>query len=186
MHWRAAIRVLVYLNATQTFSLHFKKLIAAIPVAFSDANWGGDLASRRSTSGVLVRLGGAPVIFKSKRQTSVALSSAEAEYMALALAAQEVQRIRHLLQEMKIGVTTATTIHVDNTSAIAMARSAGSTSRVKHIDLRVHFVLEHTESGDIDVKHVRSADQLADYLTKPIAMPSFADLERRSGITSAS
>lgn len=137
-------------------------------------------------SGVLVMLGCAPVIHRSKGQPTFALSSAEAEFMALALAVQEVLWLRQLLQKMHVKVDHATTIYVDNTAAIAMARSTDGTSRAKHIDLRYHFIRDHIEHGAISIKHVRSADQLADYMTKPLATQTFANLVRRSGIELAS
>ncbi|OWZ20106.1 polyprotein [Phytophthora megakarya] len=89
MHY-AGIRVLRYLKGTQFVALVFNRSSTknVHVAAYSDANWGGDMPTRRSTSGVLVLMDGCPIIFKSKRQTAVALSTAEAEYMALALATQ--------------------------------------------------------------------------------------------------
>lgn len=106
----------------------------------------------------------------------------DAEYIALALVAQEGMPVRQSLKEMRIGMSSAISVFVANTAATAMARSAGSTSRAKNVDLRYHFVRDHVENDAISVKHVRSADQLADYMTKPLPTPTFADLMRRSGI----
>jgi hypothetical protein len=88
---KAAVRVLRYLKSTAKVGICYKRgdPTSFVPTVFVDANWGGDVATRRSTSGVLVLLAGAPVVYKSKRQRTVALSSAESEYMALSLAAQE-------------------------------------------------------------------------------------------------
>lgn len=83
---------------------------------YCDANWGGDTATRRSPSGVLVLFGGGPVVYKCKRQSTVALSSAEVEYMALALATQEVMWLRFLLNELGLQSSGASTILMDNES----------------------------------------------------------------------
>ncbi|POM81571.1 Hypothetical protein PHPALM_436 [Phytophthora palmivora] len=180
MHWRAALRVIHYLKGTSTHGIIYKKSSAnAIRLrAYCDANWGGDKQSRRSTSGVLVMLGGGVVVYKCKRQNSVALSSAEAEYMSLALATQEIMWLRYLLKEMGMATDQATTINLDNKSAISIATNQGYTPRAKHIDLHAHFVRDHVEQGNIKLHHVPSAEQLADYLTKALHLNYFTYVRR--------
>ena len=115
MHWRATKRVLCYLKGTQDHGIKYsrsKNDVAELK-AYCDANWGNDEKTRQSTSGVLILLGGAVVVYKSKRQTSVAFSSAEAEYMALELATQGVIWIRYLLKEMGVTCKTTTIVHMD-------------------------------------------------------------------------
>ncbi|GMF37522.1 unnamed protein product [Phytophthora lilii] len=129
---------------------------------------------------VLLLLGGGPVVYKSKRQATVALSSAEAEYMALALASQEVIWLRYLLAEMGYKIGNASTIYLDNKSAISIATNHGYTPRAKHIDLRAHFVRDHVEAGNIKLEHVPSSEQLADYLTKAIPTPQLVKLREAS------
>ena len=82
-----------------------------------------------------------------------------------------------------MGVTckTATTVHMDSKSVISIAKNQGYTPRAKHIDLRVHFVRDHIEQGEIQPIHVPSAMQLADYLTKPLAAPQLMRLRDESG-----
>ena len=122
MHWRAALRVLHYLIRTQLHGITYKKSDdKKIKLwAYCDAKWGNDTKTRRFTSGVLILLGGAVVVYKSKRQTLVALSSAEAEYMAPALATQEVINNRSFLKETGAACKTATTVHMENKSAISI------------------------------------------------------------------
>ncbi|KAI9906740.1 hypothetical protein PsorP6_016208 [Peronosclerospora sorghi] len=112
-HMKAAIRVLRYLAGTSKFGLCYSRNDTTMinPVVYVDANWGGDVNTRRSRSGVLILLCGAAVIYKSKRQRSVALSSAEAEYVALSIAAQEVLRLRHLLTELSVGSLSSTMVY---------------------------------------------------------------------------
>ena len=91
-HWIAVKRILRYLKGTLNYSLFYSKGGATECVGFSDSDWGGDLHDRKSTSGYLFQISGAAVSWRSKKQTCVALSTAEAEYMALASAAQEAMR----------------------------------------------------------------------------------------------
>jgi hypothetical protein len=140
------------------------------------------MATRYSTSGVLVIVDGCPVIFKSKRQNSVALSTAEAEYMALALSAQELQWLRQLLAELDVHGNVPIRVLVDNQAAIGIACNHGYSARAKHIDLRVHFVRDHIDAGHIVVKYIASAEQLADFLTKPLPTPRFQKLVAASGV----
>lgn len=184
MHWRAAMRVLCYLMGTPNHGIQYKRSSDnAIGMrTYCDANWGGDKQTRRSTSGVLVLLGGGPVIYRSKRQSTVALSSAEAEYMALALATQEVVWLRFLLGELGLQPTGASKILMDNKSAISIATNQGYTPRAKHIDLRAHFVRDHVEQGNIKLEYVPSGDQLADFLTKAVPTPRLIQLRELSGV----
>ncbi|KAL8013243.1 putative reverse transcriptase, RNA-dependent DNA polymerase [Plasmopara halstedii] len=181
MHWHAALRVLKYLSGTRSHGILFRRSARFSLQTFADANWGGDKGSRRSTSGVLLLLGGEPVVYKSKRQATVALSSAEAEYMALALATQEVIWLRYLLTEIGYKIGSASTIYLDNKSAISIATNQGYTPRANHIDLRAHFVRDQVEAGNIKLEHVPSAEQLADYLTKPVPTPQLVKLREVEG-----
>lgn len=181
MHWNAALRVLRYLKATDSIGIHDTAKGKNI-VTYCDANWGGDKETRRSTSGVMVKKADGPIIYKSKRQATVALSTAEAEYMALALTAQEVLWLRFLLTEMGENVSSASTIYMDNQSAISMATNHGYTPRAKHIDLRAHYVRDHVEKGTVKVEYVPSESQLADMLTKAIPTPRFVELRDACGL----
>ncbi|GMG17953.1 unnamed protein product [Phytophthora fragariaefolia] len=116
------------------------------------------------------------------RQNTVALSSAEAEYMALALSTQEVLWLRYPLVEMGLKAEGPTTLQLANKSAIAMATNHGYTPRAKHIDLRAHFVRDHVEVGRIKLKHVPTKDQLADFLTKAMPTPRLMQLCDASGV----
>ena len=98
-HWIAVKRILRYLKGTLNYGLFYSKDGSTECVGFSDSDWGGDLDDRKSTSGYLFQISGAAVSWRSKKQTCVALSTAEAEYMALASAAQEAMWLRQLTTE---------------------------------------------------------------------------------------
>lgn len=127
-------------------------------------------------------INGSPVIFKSRLQRVVALSTAEAEYIALSLCVQEVMWTKTLLSELVYTQDQATIIYEDNQSAIAIAKNDGYQSRAKHIDIRHHFVREQVKFGNIDLQYISSKSQLADYLTKPLATMQFQELLNKSNV----
>jgi hypothetical protein len=182
-HWNAAIRVLRYLKSTATTGICYRSRPGNIKLcAYSDADWATNKDNRRSTSGVMVMMNKSPVIFKSKLQHSVALSTAEAEYVALSLCVQEIVWTTNLLKEMNIRVELPVVVHEDNQSAIAIAKNDGYQSRAKHIDIRYHFVREQIKSMNIDLRYTESKLQLADFLTKPLSTKKFQQLVIKSSI----
>ena len=103
---------------------------------FADANWAGDVTTRKSTSGYVFQIDESTVSWKSKRQSIVALSSTEAEYVSLCGATQEAIWLQVLLDGMGFTQKNATTIHEDNQGAITFAKNPAHHSRTKHIDVK--------------------------------------------------
>ena len=101
-HWKAVKHILRYIAGTINFGLQFTRSGSTDCTGFSDADWAGDIDDRKSTSGYLFRVGGAPVSWRSRKQSCVALSTAEAEYMSLTLAAQEAIWLNRLLAELQL------------------------------------------------------------------------------------
>jgi hypothetical protein len=125
-HWKAAIRVLRYLKTTKSVGIHYGSKSSGIEIsAYSDANWAANKDDRRSVSGIMVMINGSPVVFKSRTQHNVSLSTAEAEYVALSLCVQEVLWVKSLLGEMGIDAKTPVTVFEDNQGAIAIAKNEG-------------------------------------------------------------
>jgi hypothetical protein len=182
-HWKAAIRVLRFLKTTLVKGLHYTGSSNGLQLcAYSDADWASNRDDRRSTSGILVMMNNAPVIFKSRTQQVVTLSTAEAEYVSLSMCVQEVIWLLSLLDEMGIKYGRPITIHEDNQSAIAIANNNGYQSRAKHIDIRHHFIRQHISACKIEIQYIESKSQLADYLTKPLATKQFELLTSRSRV----
>ena len=139
--------------------------------AYCDSDWANCPDTRRSTSGFVVMVAGAAVSWISKRQATVALSTAEAEYATACLAAQEVQWIRQLLAEINVPVPKEpTTVHADSQSAIHMCNNP-TAGRAKHIDIKMHFVKEAQERGVVNFKYIPTTEEAADVLTKALAGP---------------
>ena len=107
----------------------------------------------------------------SKRQPTVALSTAEAEYTTACLAAQEVQWIRQMLAEIGAPISKEpTTVHADSQSAIHMCNNP-TAGRAKHIDIKMHFVKEAQERGVVNFKYIPTSEEAADVLTKALNGP---------------
>jgi len=135
---------------------------------FVDSDHAGDKESRISVTGYILYLMGVPILWKSKGQRSVALSSSEAEYVALSEAAKEIKFVYMILKSMGIKVKTPIRVRVDNMGAIYMSGYNVSSNRTKHIDVRYHFVREYVEDGFIEIIFVTTENNDADGFTKNV------------------
>ena len=174
-HMAAAKRVLRYLKGTKDVCLVYggsQSSENALEVSgFADADWGTDKETRRSVTGYVFMLGEGPVTWNSKLQQTVALSTTEAEYMALGMATQEAIYLRRILKSLGCEQMRPTVIHEDNAGCIAMSNNPVMHKRTKHIDIRYHFVRDAIARGDIALKYVPTDKQLADALTKAVPKP---------------
>ncbi|XP_068726268.1 uncharacterized protein [Montipora capricornis] len=172
-NWIALKHVLRYLKGTLDFESCYRKCDDGLTlIGYSDADWASSTDDRRSTSGYCFSLNRAdPLIsWKSRKQPTVALSSCEAEYIALAAA---VQKGMYLTQMMKdIGeVSGPVLIFEDNQGTIALSKNPVNQvnqRRSKHIDVRYHFVRSAQNVGKIIIKYCPTADMVADVMTKPV------------------
>jgi len=173
-HVTRAKRVLRYLNGTSSMQLVFGDKVSGAPVisAYSDADWAGD-ADRKSISGNILMLFGSPVCWQSKKQTVIAQSSCEAEYIAIAAMCNEVSWLQHWLHDVLGLEVFDVPLYTDSTAAIGVANNLGTHMRVKHIDVKVHLIREHTKNGTIKLVHLSTVDMPADLLTKPLAHEQF-------------
>jgi hypothetical protein len=144
-------------------------------VVYTDSDWAGDKDDRRSVSGYVIFVLGVPILWKSKSQRSVTLSSSEAEYFAMSEAVKEVRFIVMVLESLGIQVTTPIIVKVDNVGAIFMAENVSATSRTKHIDTRYHFVREFVEEGFIKVIFVKTSENKSDMFTKNVSGEAYDD-----------
>jgi hypothetical protein len=174
VHWRAVKRILRYLKSTISLKMEFSSLEENTITAYCDADWGNDLADRRSTTGFIIFHNRNPVSWSSKKQPTVALSTTEAEYMALSYTCQELIWLRSLASELDpTSVEEPTTLHNDNKGAVDLASDAGFSQRTKHIDLRHHFIRQLVEDAKIKVKLISTQNMIADALTKPLCVAKF-------------
>lgn len=145
-------------------------------IGYSDADYAGDIETRRSTTGYVFCLANGAVTWSSQRQKMVTLSTTEAEYVAASTAVRETIWLRKLLSDIGCPCASETTLYVDNQSAIKLVKNPVFHKRTKHIDIRYHFIREKTESKEIKVEYVPSENQLVDIFTKPIPKDHFKKL----------
>jgi len=192
-HWKALHRVFRFIRFTKDWTISYTGTDDGAQglVAFSDADHAANKDDRRSITGSVITFANGPVAWSSKQQSSVALSSTEAEYMALTHTATSVVWLSSLLNELDLPQLAhlkdrTIVINMDNQSAIRMSKSEGVSSRSKHIDVRYHYIKEEIASGRIDVAYQPSVDLVADLLTKPLSSEQHERLSRFMGINTCS
>ena len=191
IHWIAAKRVLRYLKGTKEMSLLFKDNSNddADPTmncnninveVFCDADFGGDIDDRKSTTGVIIKINNNTIIWFSKKQSTVSLSTAEAEYIAIATATQELLWINQYLIE--IGYKEKNSIPIirtDNQAAKQIASNDTLHSRSKHIDIRYHFIRQLVQEQQVKIEYISTKEQQGDINTKRLDVSSFRRLRNK-------
>lgn len=171
-HREALDQVLRYLSRTRNVGLRYTSddniQEDATLTAFSDADWGGCLDTRRSTTAFLVKLAGALVNWKSKKQDSVTCSTCEAEYIAASDTSREILSWRMFFDEIGYDMSEPTMLYCDNQSAIALTKDDVHHQRTKHIDIRYHFIRELVARKMVKPDYLNTEDMVADLLTKPL------------------
>ncbi|XP_047339512.1 secreted RxLR effector protein 161-like [Impatiens glandulifera] len=140
IHFATAKRILRYLKGTKTQGIEFKKESECKLVGYTNSDWAGSIDDRKSTSGYIFCLGSNVISWSSRKQKSMVLSSAEAEYIECTDAAYEAVWLQRILKDMKFDQCEPTIIHCDNMLAIAMTKNPVFHARSKHIELRHHFI----------------------------------------------
>ena len=163
-HFRAAKRVLRYLQKTEYQTLSYKLGSSLYLSCYSDASYGNCLDTRRSFSGYIFKLGSATISWRCRKQQSVAHSTFEAECMALALSTKQHIWTRSALQQL-LGTVVAAVLFADSRSAIDLANNPKLNDASKHIDMAYHFTRERLEDGSLSLLHVPSLENLADICT---------------------
>lgn len=167
-HWQAVKRIFRYLKGTIDAKLVFHLNGNVNMHAFTDADWASEIDKRRSCSGYVVKMSNAAVSWNSKRQPIVALSSTEAEYIALSSAVREVIWIRQLAQEVDHEFSGPTVIYCDNQSTIKLSASEAYRPRTKHIDVRFHHTRDKIDDDTIKIEFCPTKNMTADVLTKAV------------------
>jgi hypothetical protein len=165
-------RVLRYLIDNKNFGLKFYYGRDIGITGYSDSDWAGDPTNRKSRTGFVYFMSGAPIMWMSKRQSIIALSSTEAEYIAIASAVKGGLFIRNILEELGYGKQVIQ-LKVDNTGARLIAGGA-KTSRSKHIEVRYFFVKELAQNNEINIEMVRTDQNVSDIFTKALGPQIFA------------
>ncbi|KAE8253050.1 hypothetical protein A4X03_0g6001 [Tilletia caries] len=183
-HVAAAKRVLRYLAGTRELGLRFRHSELAQLVGYSDSDHGADPTTRRSVTGYVFHLYGNPVTWRSRLQDTVAISSTEAEYVALSEATREAIWAVQLLQELRLRKEGAVDLYTDNTGAEALARNPQFHQRTKHIGIHHHLVRDSNNEGAIKVQRVHTNDNPADLLTKTVTFARLTSGREQLGLGS--
>lgn len=188
-HFGALKRVMRYLLGTVEKGITFEKRgsldIGLHLQGHSDSDWANDVDTRKSTTGYVFTLTGGAVSWASRRQTIVAQSTAEAEYVAACEAAMEGKALMNILDEILPEIKCKITLGVDNQSSYVMATNPTFGRRTRHIELKWHYVREQVMKKELYLLKVKSVDNPADLFTKPLAKQRFELLSRQIGMTTA-
>ena len=180
-HYKTALKILKYVKGTVDVGLWYPKGSGMHLVGYTDADYAGSMLDRKSTSGTCQFLGTRLVSWFSKKQSCIATSTTEAEYIAAGCCATQILWLQQQLKDYEI-YEKKTPIFCDNTSAIAITHNPILHSRTKHIEVRHHFIRDHVERGHIELLRVGTEDQLADIFTKPLQENRFITLRHSLGL----
>eukprot|EP00253_Pinus_taeda_P023395 PITA_23395 len=181
--YKSIVGSLMYLTTTRPDIMHAVSLISRFMERPKETHWQeAKRILRKSTSGYMFHMGSGAISWASKKQPVVALSTAEAEYVAATAAACQAVWLRRVLRYLCHEQEKGTTIYCDNSLAIALSKNSIFHKRTKHIDTKFHFIHELVNNGEIVLQHYRTEDQLADTLTKPLGNKSFDHFRKRLGM----
>jgi histone deacetylase 1/2 len=170
-HWAAARAVLRYLAGSRNRGITYTANTTELH-GYCDADYAGDIDTRRSTTGYLFKLGGAVISWSSRLQATVAASTTEAEYMSIASATKEALWLRTLMTELGKPVVTVK-IYTDNQAALSLVKHPISSARSKHIDVAYHFARERVARKEVCFEYISTQHMTADCMTKPLPVNKF-------------
>jgi hypothetical protein len=186
IHMTAAVRVLRYLKATARHKLMYRRTTAIEPfVGYADSEWAGDSGDRKSQGGFVFMMNSGAISWSSKKQTLVALSTLEAEYIACSSPAREAKWLRQLSSDVKNTTdktVPATIIFTDNQGALKTIYSGVTKANTKHIDVQYHNPRDLHHTGVLSYTYVKSSDNIADVMTKALHTVKHDALTRAMGL----
>eukprot|EP00253_Pinus_taeda_P003957 PITA_03957 len=185
-HLQAVKRIFKYLQGTQNYGLSYPRDTDLKLHAYTDADWVGSVDDRKSTSGGAFFMGSRLISWFSKKQSSIALSTAEAEYVAAASCCTQLLWMMQTLQDFQITCTPPISILCDNTSSISISNNPVMHSKTKHIPIKYHFLREQVLEQKVKLEYVPSKEQVANILTKPLPRETFEYLRQKLGVVDVS
>lgn len=172
-HVTALKRIFRYLKATTNYCIEYKKKNCINLEGYTDADFARDIDTRRSTTGYVFLINNSAITWISHRQKTVALSTTEAECMAVCEGAKEAIWLKQLLTDIGYNQSPQTILNVDNQGAIRLISNPELHHSTKHIDIRLKFIRELKHNNAIEVKYVNTDLQCADIFTKPLTTQRF-------------
>ena len=185
-HWNGIRRIIKYLKGTVDYGLIYNSESECSKLSvFSDADFAGDEITRRSTSGYAIKLGKNLISWGSRRQSTVALSTTESEYIAPCAAVQEMVWAKRLVEGLVGKIIEKPELYVDNQSAIKLIQNPQYHCRTKHIDIKYKFVREKYQRKFFNLEYINTKDQQADIFTKPLDNAKFESFRNKINVTNA-
>nr|GLL27425.1 hypothetical protein VITISV_013542 [Ipomoea trifida] len=181
--WRATEKIQL-IHTGGDYGLKFEKTEKLFLHGYFDSDWAGSLDDMRSTSGYFFSFGSGCFSWSSTKQDVVAQSTAEAEYVAAALAVNQALWLRKLMADLKMTQEESTTIFVDNQAAIAISRNPVFHGKTKHFKVKLYFVREVQKTNEVNLVHCSTGVQLADIMTKGLPRSRFEVLRGKIGVCS--
>ncbi|GJZ60005.1 retrovirus-related pol polyprotein from transposon TNT 1-94 [Tanacetum coccineum] len=180
-HLEAVKRIFRYIKGTMHLGLWYPKGSGIETIVYADSDHAGDYVDRKSTSGVCTFMGCCLTSWFSKKQTALAISTTEAEYVSAGKACQQALWMKQALIDYGVGLDNIP-IMCDNKGAIDLSKNPVQHSRTKHIEIRHHFLRNNVQKGNISIEKVSSKDNIADILTKPLKLEPFIYLRLGLGV----
>ncbi|WJX25548.1 hypothetical protein P8452_14576 [Trifolium repens] len=180
-HLTQVKRILKYVNGTSDYGIMYSHCENSTLYGYCDADWAGSADDRKSTSGGCFFLGTNLISWFSKKQNCVALSTAEAEYVAAGSSCSQLVWMKQMLKEYDVEQN-ALTLYCDNMSAINISKNPVQHSKTKHIDIRHHYIRDLVKNKIVILEHVGTKEQIADIFTKALDAVQFEKLRGKLGI----
>jgi hypothetical protein len=177
-----ALRLLRYLKSAPGKGIPFSKGPSFELRAYADSDWGKCLSTRKSVTGYCLFLGKSLISWKSKKQTTVSRSTAEAEYRAMCATTCEIMWVINVLQELQVKVHLPVSLFCDNTAALSIVANPVFHERTKHFEIDLFFLREKITSGCIKTIGIKSEQQLADIFTKGLLVHQHDSLCKLLGL----
>ena len=181
VHWIATKHVLRYLKGTIEYGLRYKVDHEINLQGYTDADWVGSISDRKNTSGCCFNLGSTVISWLSRKQSSVTLSTPEAEYMAACLASGKAVWLRKMISGLLDQVIDVTCSWCDNQICIKMTENPVFHDRSKHISIKYHYIRDMVEKGVVNLQYVATEEQTADIFTKSLARTKFEHFRGKLG-----
>jgi hypothetical protein len=182
IHIVAVKHILRYVRGIIAYGLRYTSSGGVMLHGYTDSDWMGSTVDWKSTFGYCFSLGSTMISWSSRKHGSIAQSIAEVEYIAASAANREAVWLRKLLSDLFSAELEPTIIHCDNRSCIKLFENPVFHDRSKHIEMRYHYVWDMVQRNILSIQYVRTAEQTADILTKPLFLTKFVYFRDKLGV----
>ena len=182
IHWNLVLHLFRYLKATTNLGITYRKGGIVKPVGYSDSSYADDALTRKSSAGYVFLSAGGAVGWKAKTQQRVSTSTGEAEYVGVYEGGRQAKWMTSWYFELDQYFDLPVTVHCDNEAALALAKNASGHSRVKHVEVKTHWIRDAVEHGEVHIEPISSEDNIADIFTKPLSQPKLERFIKMMGM----